>query len=136
MVACVVPGRSAARRLAAASALLTLAGLDGAAAGTTLALDGVWGNEAGCKFARDGFSEDDSFVVLKADELQSYGTGCEWVQVFPGKGGQVAVGLCGYEGEAGLGAEHYVIAPDMADPSKLNITTGPGEPWAVVSKCP
>jgi len=106
-------------------------------AATSLTLDGVWGNEAGCKFAKEGQSEDDSYVVLKSDEVQSYGTGCDWVQVYPGKGGaQVAIGLCGYEGEGGLGAETFVIAPDIADSAKLNITMGPGEPWAVVTKCP
>ena len=104
---------------------------------STLKLDGVWGNEAGCKYAKEGTSEDDSFVVLKPDALESYGTGCEWVQVFTGKSGsQVAIGLCGYEGEGGLGSETFVVSPDMGDPAKLNIYTGPGEVWAEVRKCP
>ncbi len=103
----------------------------------SLTLDGVWGNEAGCKFAKEGMSEDDSFVVLKADGLGSYGTGCEWVQVFAGKGGeQVAIGLCSYEGEDGLGSETFVIAKDTADPTQIKIYADNGEAWGAVRKCP
>ena len=125
-------GRRFASAIAAVLAMSVPASAD-----STLPLDGTWGNEAGCKFAREGASEDDTYVVLKADELQSYGTGCEWVQVFPGKNGaQAALGICGYEGEAGLGAEIFVIAPDASDTSKLTISKGPGDPWGVVQKCP
>lgn len=119
------------------SIALLLAGTTAPKAEAVLKLDGVWGNEAGCKYAKEGTSEDDSFVVLKSDALESYGTGCEWVQVFTGKSGaQVAIGLCGYEGEGGLGSETFVVSPDMADPTKLNIYAGPGEVWAEVRKCP
>jgi len=125
-----------ARRFATIIAAVVVSSVPASAA-NTLTLDGTWGNEAGCKFAKDGASEDDTYVVLKADELQSYGTGCEWVGVFPGKNGaQAALGICGYEGEAGLGAETFVIAPDASDASKLTISKGPGDPWGVVQKCP
>ncbi|WP_274628298.1 hypothetical protein [Arvimicrobium flavum] len=101
-----------------------------------LALDGVWGNETGCKYAREGMGEDDSFITLKADGLESYGTGCEWVKVFAGKSGaQVAIGLCGYEGESGLGSETFVIARDMGDPAQINIYANSGEVWGEVRKC-
>lgn len=124
-------------RVKLATVMLVWATAAATAQTQALTLDGVWGNEAGCKYAKQPSSEDDTYVVLKSDGVQSYGTGCDWVQVFPGKNGeQVAIGLCGYEGEGGLGAETFVIAPDIADSAKLNITMGPGEPWAVVRKCP
>jgi hypothetical protein len=114
------------------AALCTLVPADAA----TLDLDGVWGNEAGCKYVKEGQSEDDSYVVLKADGVQSYGTGCDWVQVLPNKdGAQLAIGICGYEGEGGLGSETFVIAPDMGDPTLTKIYTGSGDTWAEVRKC-
>lgn len=123
-----------ALRLGVVVSLLLIAD---AAAADPLKLDGVWGNEAGCKFAKAGQSEDDSFVVLKSDGLQSYGTGCEWLQVLTAKNGtQVATGLCGYEGEDGLGSETFVIAPDMADPTLIKIYANNGEVWGEVRKCP
>ena len=125
------------RMMRGAAAILVSMMAANPALAQTLALDGIWGNPEGCKFAKDGHSENDAYVVLKPDGVESYGTGCEWVQVFAAKSGvQVAIGLCGYEGEGGLGSETFVIAPDMADPSKLNISMGPGDPWAVVQKCP
>lgn len=125
-----------ARKLLAAGAILGAALTAFPAGAAELKLDGTWGNEAGCKFAVTQDNSDDSYVLLKADGVQTYGTLCDWVQVFPGKGAQVAIGLCGYEGEGGLGSETFVIAPDMADPAKLNIYANNGEVWAEVRKCP
>lgn len=126
--------RWCAGRLPVSAAMVAAGVLAASAQGLTL--DGVWGNVAGCKFAKDGQSEDDSFVVLKSDGLQSYGTGCEWVQVFKGKNAeQVAVGLCGYEGEDGLGSETFVIAADRADAALMKIYAGHGELWGEVRKC-
>lgn len=111
--------------------------LGGSAFAQSLTLEGTWGNEAGCKFVKEGQSEDDSYLALKSDGVESYGTGCEWVQVLPGKSGaQVAIGLCGYEGEGGLGSETFVIARDMADPTLIKIYTNHGEVWGEVRKCP
>jgi hypothetical protein len=102
-----------------------------------LTLDGVWGNEAGCGFAKEGTSEDDSFVVLKADGVETYATACEWVQVATARdGAQVATGLCSYEGEEGRGVELFVIAPDLSDATLLRIYAANGEPWGEVRKCP
>lgn len=108
-----------------------------AAAADKLTLDGVWGNEAGCKFAKEQLRTDESMMVLKADGVESYATGCEWVQVLRGSGAaQLATGICGYEGEGGLGSETFVIAPDMADPALIRIYTHGGETWGEVRKCP
>jgi hypothetical protein len=102
-----------------------------------LTLDGVWGNEAGCIFAKEGTSEDDGFVVLKADGVETYATACEWVQVATAKdGAQVATGLCSYEGEEGRGVEQFVIASDLSDATLLRIWAANGEPWSEVRKCP
>lgn len=102
-----------------------------------LTLDGVWGNEAGCIFAKEGTSEDDGFVVLKADGVETYATACEWVQAATAKdGAQVATGLCSYEGEEGRGVESFVIAPDLSDATLLRIWAANGEPWGEVRKCP
>lgn len=102
-----------------------------------LTLDGVWGNEAGCIFAKEGTSEDDGFVVLKADGIETYATACEWVQVASAKDGtQVATGLCSYEGEEGRGVESFVVTPDLSDAMLLRIYAANGEPWGEVRKCP
>jgi hypothetical protein len=107
------------------------------AAAQPLTLDGVWGNEAGCRFAKEGTSEDDSFVVLKTDGVETYATACEWVQIATAKdGAQVATGLCSYEGEEGRGVESFVIAPDLSDATLLRIWAANGEPWGEVRKCP
>lgn len=130
-----VPCRiSVARALAFVA--VTLGGAGAAAAGSTLALDGSWGNAAGCRYALTQDNSDDSYLLLTADGIQTYATLCDWVQVFPGKGGQVAIGLCGYEGEGGLGSETFVIAPDMADPGLIRIHVSSGEVYGEVRKCP
>ena len=70
----------------------------------SLDISGTWGNAEGCKFAKDGTSENDQFLVLKPDALQSYGSACDFVQVLTAKDGtKVVTGLCESEGEDGVG---------------------------------
>lgn len=113
--------------------MLVLAGLAPAGA-QTLSIDGVWGNEPGCAFAKAGHGDRDDYMFLSAEGLQTYGTGCEWTSVMTARGGeQVATGLCGYEGEEGLGVESYII---VADGGVTRIHASNGELWGEVSRCP
>jgi hypothetical protein len=102
-----------------------------------LTLDGVWGNEAGCVFAKEGRSEDDGFVVLKADGVETYATACEWVQVESAKDGtRVVTGLCDHEGELGRTVQMMSISKSEQDSSVLFIHDAEGEFWGEVRKCP
>lgn len=116
--------------------LLLLGGLSGVAA-QTLAIDGDWGNEAGCRYIKTGDVDGDDHLVLTADRVESYGTGCTWVEVLTAKGGeQVGTGLCGYEGESSLGVKRFIVLRDGADAGLVRILSKNGEPWGEVRKCP
>lgn len=98
----------------------------------------MWGNEAGCRYARTGDIEGDEHLLLTTERLESYGTGCTWVEVLTAKGGeQVATGSCGYEGEASLGVERFIIVRDAADFGLIRVLAANGEVWGEgLRKCP
>ena len=105
-------------------------------AAQTLDIAGTYGNADGCKYAKDGILEDDELLVLKPGELQSYGTGCEFVEVLTGKdGSKVVTGLCGYEGEDGLGTQSFVVAKSKKDPAGLVIYNSDGSVFGEVAPC-
>ena len=126
------------RALRPVTLAVACASIAGAASAASISLDGVWGNEAGCKFAKEGTSEDDSFLVLKADELQSYGTGCEWIEQKSSRDGKVwvATGLCSFEGEDGLGVKSFALKRPANPSESLKIYDADGQLWGEVRKCP
>ncbi|WP_353645405.1 hypothetical protein [Mesorhizobium sp. WSM2239] len=86
---------------------------------------------------RDSNYNNDEMLVLKADSVEGYETGCEWLQVSSAKDGtQVATGLCGHEGEDYRTVETFIIEKDMTDPTLPRIRASNGEPWGEVRKCP
>ena len=101
-----------------------------------LRLDGAWGNPNGCKYVRDGLYENDDMMILRPDGIETYVTGCEWLQVLTASGGaQVATGLCGHEGEVFESVETYIVETDRADPALRRIRHAAGELWGEVRQC-
>ncbi|WP_394892973.1 hypothetical protein ACG873_15965 [Mesorhizobium sp. AaZ16] len=118
-------------------AVAIVAAVAGPAQAQTLALEGAWGNEAGCKFVRDGNYDNDEMLVLKAEGVERYVIGCDWLQVSTAKDGtQVATGLCSHEGEDYRTVETFIVEKDMTDPALTRIRASNGEPWGEVRKCP
>jgi hypothetical protein len=103
----------------------------------SLDITGTWGNAEGCKFVKDGTSENDQFLVLKPDALQSYGSACDFVQVLTAKDGtKVVTGLCESEGEDGVGVYMFAIRKGQKDPAALAIYDNEGGLWGEVKPCP
>lgn len=103
----------------------------------SLQLEGTWGNPTGCKYAKDGNYENDDMMVLKPQGIETYVTGCEWLQVLNASGGaQVATGICGHEGEDYQTVETYIVEKDQTDPALVRIRQSTGEVWGEVRKCP
>lgn len=103
----------------------------------SLQLEGTWGNPTGCKYAKDGNYENDDMMVLKPQGIETYVTGCEWLQVLTASGGaQVATGICGHEGEDYQTVETYIVEKDQTDPALVRIRQSTGEVWGEVRKCP
>lgn len=107
---------------------------------TTQALEikGAYGNAEGCKLLKTGLADNDSLLLVTAEQITSYGTGCEIVQLLQSKNGNeaVAVGLCGYEGEDYPGVEHYVIRKTESNPPALKIYQSSGDLWGELPPCP
>jgi hypothetical protein len=103
----------------------------------SLDIAGTYGNADGCKFAKDGTAENDQFLVLKPDSLQSYGSACDFVQVLTAKDGtKVVTGLCESEGEDGVGVYMFAIRKSQKDPAALTIFDNEGSSWGDVKPCP
>lgn len=103
-----------------------------------LEIKGAYGNAEGCKLFKGGEVDNDSLLLVTAEEIRSYGTGCEIVQLLQSKNGNeaVAVGLCGYEGEDYPGVEHYVIRKTESNPPALKIYQSSGDLWGELPPCP
>jgi hypothetical protein len=76
----------------------------GPAAGDVLA--GSYGNDVGCAGVLAGYQDSDEYVVLTADGVETYGTGCRFAeQLVPAPGTQSLSSSCSAEGEEGTTAE-------------------------------
>ncbi|MER9874265.1 hypothetical protein [Mesorhizobium sp. M0195] len=89
--------------MASHGAIISLAAVilaAGPAAADVLA--GSYGNEVGCTGVRLGYHDSDDYVVLTADGVETYGSGCEFAQrltAMPGT--QLLNSTCFAEGEDG-----------------------------------
>jgi hypothetical protein len=106
-------------------------------AAQSLDIAGPYGNADGCKFAKDDLAVSEDMLLLKPDEVRSYGTGCEFVEVLTAKdGSKVVTGICGYEGEDGVGTQNFVISKSRKDPAALVIYNSDGSVFGEVAPCP
>jgi hypothetical protein len=107
------------------------------ASAQSLDIPGTYGNADGCKFAKGGTAENDQFLVLRPDSLQSYGSACDFVQVLTAKDGtKVVTGLCESEGEDGVGVYMFAIRKSQKDPAALAVYDNEGGLWGEVEPCP
>lgn len=128
-------GLSATARVALLGALAALA--SPAIAADTLPITGVYGNAEGCKLHKDGTVDNDTLLLLKPDWVQSYGTGCDILQVLPGKDGAFLItGICHFEGEDTIAPGAMVITPVPDDKAALRIHGEDGTVWGDVKPCP
>ncbi len=71
---------------------------------------GSWGNDAGCVFAKAGYQDRDDYIVLTAEGIETYGSGCRFAQqLTSAPGTQSLEATCSAEGEAGTTAETVVV---------------------------
>lgn len=128
--------RAAARSRGCGMAAMLCAGASLAAAADRLPISGAYGNAEGCRLAKTGEAENDTLLLLKPDWIQSYGTGCDILQALPGKEGAYLIyGICGFEGEDGLGARMMVISKVPEDAAALRIHDQDGTLWGDVRPC-
>ena len=107
------------------------------ASAQSLELAGPYGNVDGCKFAKDGQMSSDDVFLLKSDGFETYGTGCEFVEVLAAKdGSRVVTGLCQFEGEPGFGTLAFVVRKSAKDPAALTVYNSDGSVFGEVSPCP
>jgi hypothetical protein len=119
--------------------VLIVLSLSAAMPATAQSLDiaGPYGNADGCKYAKEGHMESDDVLLLKPDGFETYGTGCEFVEVLTAKdGSKVVTGLCQFEGEDGFGTQSFVIRKSQKDPAALTIYANNGEVFGEASPCP
>ena len=57
--------------------LATVAGGPATAAGV---LAGAWGNDVGCAGVKAGYQDSDAYIVLTAEGIETYGSGCRFAQ--------------------------------------------------------
>ncbi|UVK36190.1 hypothetical protein LHFGNBLO_003082 [Mesorhizobium sp. AR10] len=88
------------------------------AAGSTAAdvLAGSYGNDVGCAGVLAGCQDSDEYVVLTADGVETYGSGCRFAQQLVTKPGtQSLSSTCFAEGEEGETPETVKVTNRGAD---------------------
>lgn len=69
-------------------------------------LAGSWGNDVGCAGVKAGYQDSDAYIVLTAEGIETYGSGCRFArQLTPVLGAQSLTSTCSAEGEAGTTME-------------------------------
>ncbi|QPC95190.1 hypothetical protein GA829_17275 [Mesorhizobium sp. INR15] len=93
---------------------MTMAAAGPASAASVLA--GAWGNEAGCAGIKAGSQDSDAYILLTAEGIETYGSGCRFAQRLTSvPGAQSLDATCSAEGEAGTTAETVVVTNRGAD---------------------
>lgn len=106
------------------------------ASAQSLDISGAYGNAEGCKFARTGSRDSEEIVLLKPDGVENYATGCEFVEVLTARdGSKVVTGICGYEGEGGLGTQSFVVSKSHTNPAGFTIYGSDGSVFGEVEPC-
>ncbi|MER8982491.1 hypothetical protein [Mesorhizobium sp. M0870] len=96
-------------RSAALISLVLMATASGPAAADGL-LAGSWGNDVGCAGVKAGYQESDAYIVLTAEGVETYGSGCRFTQQLTSVLGAQSLGAtCSAEGEAGTTIETVVV---------------------------
>lgn len=73
-------------------------------------LAGSWGNDEGCAGVKAGHQDSDGYIVLTAEGIETYGSGCRFAQrLTVAPGAQSVKSSCSAEGEAGTTAETVVV---------------------------
>jgi hypothetical protein len=121
--------------------LFALIALPLAAPATSLAqsldISAPYGNAAGCEFAKAGLRVNEEMLLLKPDRVESYATGCDFVEVLTAKdGSKVVTGICGYEGDDGIGTQSFVVSRSRTDSAGLVIYNSDGSVFGEVAPCP
>lgn len=123
-----------ARLAIVAAALPALAG--GASADALSGLAGTYGNASGCRYQASGNYVDDDMVILKPDEYQTYVTLCEFLDVRKARdGSQVAMALCGHEGDEAQTVEFLRFVRDPSGADAFAIFGQGGDPYGEVEQC-
>lgn len=96
-------------RSAALLSLVLAAVVTGPAAASD-ALAGSWGNDIGCAGVRAGSQDSDAYILLTAEGIETYGSGCRFdQQLTSAPGTQSLRSTCSAEGEAGTTIETIVV---------------------------
>lgn len=103
----------------------------------SLDVSGPYGNVAGCTFAKGGVRDNEEMLLLTSDRVENYATGCDFVEVLTAKdGSKVVTGICGYEGDEGIGTQSFVVVKSRTDPAGLTIYNSDGSVFGEVAPCP
>lgn len=79
-------------------------------------LVGSWGNDAGCAGVKAGYQDGDDYIVLTADGIETYGSGCRFAQqLISVPGTQSLSSTCSAEGEEGTTVETVEVTNKGAD---------------------
>ena len=73
-------------------------------------LAGSWGNDEGCAGVKAGHQDSDAYILLTAEGIETYGSGCRFTQQLTSElGAQSLRSTCSAEGEAGTTIETIVV---------------------------
>ena len=89
---------------------MVLAAVAGGPASAAGVLAGSWGNDVGCAGVKAGYQDSDAYIVLTAEGIETYGSGCRFEQQLTTAPGTQSLGAtCSAEGEAGTTIETVVV---------------------------
>ena len=95
---------------------MVLAAVAGGPATAAGVLAGSWGNDVGCAGIKAGYQNSDAYILLTAEGIETYGSGCRFEQqLTPMPGPQSLRATCSAEGEAGTTSETVVVTNKGAD---------------------
>ncbi|TPN43567.1 MULTISPECIES: hypothetical protein [unclassified Mesorhizobium] len=98
--------------MARSAALISvvLAAVAGGPASAAGVLPGSWGNDVGCAGAKAGYQDSDAYILLTAEGIETYGSGCRFDQQLTSAPGiQSLRSTCSAEGEAGTTVETILV---------------------------
>ena len=96
-------------RSAALIALVLAAVVTGPASAAGV-LAGTWGNDVGCAGVKAGGQDSDAYILLTAEGIETYGSGCRFARQLTSElGTQSHSSTCSAEGEAGTTTETVVV---------------------------
>ncbi|GLQ78678.1 hypothetical protein GCM10007881_21940 [Mesorhizobium huakuii] len=95
---------------------MVLAAVAGGPATAAGVLAGSWGNDVGCAGVKAGYQDSDAYVLLTAEGIETYGSGCRFEQqLTSAPGTQSLRSTCSAEGEAGTTIETILVTNKGGD---------------------